>query len=49
MCALKSVPTALADGSYGDVVFTPAQQDQLKSIFLTGVCDYTKPGNRSLN
>lgn len=46
MCALKSVPTALADGTYGDVVFSPEQQDQLKLIFLTGVCDYTKPGNR---
>jgi len=45
VCALKSVPTALADGTYADVVFSPAQQEQLKSIFLTGVCDYTVPGN----
>ena len=44
-CALKSVPTALADGTYADVVFSPAQQDHLKSIFLTGVCDYARPGN----
>jgi len=29
----------------GGGVFTAKQQDQLKAIFLTGVCDYSKPGN----
>lgn len=42
-CALKSVDTALADGTYG--AWTPnAQQVQaLKAIFPEGVCDWSKP------
>jgi hypothetical protein len=44
-CALKSVDTALADGTFpATVVFTPVQQDWFKLIFPTGVCDYSKAG-----
>jgi len=42
-CELKSVDTALGDGSYGAVLFNDAQQARLKAIFSAGVCDYTKP------
>jgi hypothetical protein len=42
-CALKSVDHAIADGSYGDVVFSEAQRNLLKTIYPTGVCDYSKP------
>ncbi len=42
-CDLKSVDTALGDGSYGAVLFNDAQQARLKAIFSDGVCDYTKP------
>src|SRR4029450_10385849 len=42
-CELKSVDTALADGSYGAVRFNNAQQARLKAIFPDGVCDYAKP------
>lgn len=42
-CALKPVEQALVDGTYKDIVFTDTQQELLKMIFPTGVCDYTKP------
>lgn len=42
-CTLKSVDTALADGTYGSWVPTPGQVDRLKEIFPQGVCDYSKP------
>jgi hypothetical protein len=32
-----------AGRSFADV-FTPAQQETLKEVFATGVCDYSKPG-----
>lgn len=42
-CTLKSVDTALADGTYGSWMPTPGQVDRLKEIFPQGVCDYSKP------
>ena len=42
-CQLKSVDTALADGTYGDRTFSPEQIDRLNEIFPTGVCDYSLP------
>lgn len=42
-CHLKSVETALADGTYGDVEFSADQIALLNTIFPDGVCDYSKP------
>lgn len=42
-CALKSVDRALVDGTYGATVFNAAQKARLKTIFASGVCDYSKP------
>ena len=42
-CALKPVDEALADGTYGDVLFSQVQQNLLNNIFPAGVCDYSKP------
>jgi hypothetical protein len=42
-CALKSVDQALADGTYGPWTPNAAEIAQLKQIFPTGVCDYSKP------
>lgn len=42
-CALKPLPAALADGTYGGTVFTVAQQEWLANIFPQGVCDYRRP------
>lgn len=42
-CTLKSVDTALADGTYGSWVPTSGEADRLKEIFPQGVCDYSKP------
>ncbi len=42
-CALKSVDAALADGTYGTAVFSGPETARLKTIFATGVCDYSKP------
>lgn len=39
-CNLKTVATAINDGSYGNIHFTKAQIQRLKEIFSTGVCDY---------
>lgn len=39
-CALKPVAVALADGTYGAVSFSAAQQAWLARIFPDGVCDY---------
>jgi len=39
-CALKPVAAALADGTYGAVQFSAAQQAWLARIFPDGVCDY---------
>lgn len=39
-CALKSVTTALTDGTYGERSFTELQQARLQAIFASGVCDY---------
>lgn len=41
-CALKPVAAALADGTYGAVRFTTAQQVWLGRIFPNGVCDYSR-------
>ncbi|GMV03294.1 MAG: hypothetical protein AMXMBFR52_29490 [Burkholderiales bacterium] len=41
-CQLKTVDTALADGTYA-VSFTPGQRNWLRSIFPSGVCDWSKP------
>lgn len=42
-CALKSVDTAVADGTYGG--WSPSADDvaKLKKIFPAGVCDYSRP------
>lgn len=42
-CALKSVDTAVSDGTYG--AWTPSAADltKLKQIFPQGVCDYGRP------
>ena len=42
-CALKPLPAALADGTYGATAFTEAQRNWLAKIFPEGVCDYTRP------
>jgi len=42
-CQLKSVDTALADGTYGNWTPTEEQVARLKAIFPEGVCDYSKP------
>ncbi len=42
-CALKSVDVAVADGSYGSWSPTAAEVLQLKQVFPTGVCDYSRP------
>jgi hypothetical protein len=42
-CALKSVDQALADGTYAPWVPNAAEIVQLKQIFPSGVCDYSKP------
>lgn len=39
-CRLKSVDRALADGTYGTVVFSEAQKSYLKTVFVDGVCSY---------
>ena len=42
-CARKSVDAAVADGSYGAWTPNAAEIAQLKLIFPSGVCDYSKP------
>lgn len=42
-CALKSVDTALTDGTYGNWAPTADEVATLKKIFPGGVCDYSKP------
>ena len=42
-CALKSVDRAVADGTYAPWVPNAVEIAQLKEIFPTGVCDYSKP------
>ncbi len=42
-CALKPMPAALADGTYGATVFNAAQKEWLAKIFPEGVCDYKRP------
>lgn len=42
-CALKPLPAALHDGTYGSTVFTTAQKQWLAKIFPQGVCDYRRP------
>jgi len=42
-CALKSVDQAVADGTYAPWMPNGAEIAQLKQIFPTGVCDYSKP------
>ena len=42
-CALKSVDQALADGTYAPWMPNAAEIAQLKQIFPSGVCDYSKP------
>ncbi|MDM0084874.1 DUF6351 family protein [Variovorax sp. J31P179] len=42
-CALKSVDTALADGTYGPWIPDDASVAKLKQIFPQGVCDYSRP------
>ena len=42
-CALKSVDQAVADGTYAPWVPNAAEIVQLKQIFPTGVCDYSRP------
>ena len=42
-CQLKSVPDAIADGTYGNWVPTADEQRRLNAIFPTGVCDYSLP------
>jgi hypothetical protein len=42
-CALKSVDQAVADGTYGSWLPTATQLSQLKSVFPSGVCDYSRP------
>jgi hypothetical protein len=41
-CALKSVDQAVADGTYAPWQPDAAAVAQLKKIFPSGVCDYTK-------
>lgn len=42
-CALKSVDQAVADGAYAPWSPSAAEIAQLKQIFPTGVCDYSRP------
>jgi hypothetical protein len=42
-CALKPVDQAVADGSYAPWVPSAAQVAQLKAVFPSGVCDYSRP------
>jgi hypothetical protein len=42
-CSLKSVDTALQDGTYGAWVPTSEQANKLRQIFAGGVCDYSRP------
>ena len=42
-CQLKSLETALTDGTYGDHEFSEADIDLLGEIFPQGVCDYSQP------
>ncbi|MBC5782343.1 hypothetical protein H8N03_05260 [Ramlibacter sp. USB13] len=42
-CALKPLPAALHDGTYGTTAFTEAQKAWLAKIFPEGVCDYRRP------
>jgi hypothetical protein len=42
-CALKPVEQAVMDGTYAPWVPTGEQVATLKTIFPTGVCDYSKP------
>ncbi|MDM0052583.1 DUF6351 family protein [Variovorax sp. J22R115] len=42
-CALKSVDTALQDGTYAPWAPDPASVAKLKQIFPQGVCDYSRP------
>ncbi len=42
-CAVKPVDTALNDGTYGSVEFSDEQRLRLRTIFPTGVCDYSQP------
>jgi hypothetical protein len=42
-CQLQSVSRALRRGVYGSWEPTEAEEDRLRAIFPTGVCDYTKP------
>jgi hypothetical protein len=41
-CHLVPVADAIADGFYGDVLFSPLEMFQLGVIFPTGVCDYAQ-------
>jgi hypothetical protein len=41
-CALQSVDKAIARGLYGSWQPTEAEREELKQIFPTGVCDFTK-------
>jgi hypothetical protein len=42
-CQLKSVDTALGDGTYAPAL-TVSQRNRLRSIFPSGVCDWSKRG-----
>ena len=42
-CGLQSVEAAIAGGVYGSWTPTPEQVARLKSIFPTGVCDFSLP------
>jgi hypothetical protein len=42
-CALQSVEDAIANGIYGTWEPGPIEIAQLKAIFPSGVCDYSKP------
>lgn len=42
-CALKSVDDAVADGTYGSWTPGAAELAQLRQIFPSGVCDYSRP------
>ena len=42
-CSLKTVETALGDGTYGETSFTEQEVARLNEIFPDGVCDYSQP------
>lgn len=42
-CDLKTVESALSDGTYGGTSFTTDEIDRLNEIFPDGVCDYSAP------